>query len=171
MSQFPTIYAGQRVTADLLAQMTPTFAVKTATTTRSATTTITNDPDLTFTLTASTRYLVQGLLLFSADPAGDFKMGWTAPTGATFQWSMIGQPTSASAGSGSVITDGQDLTSNNFGLGGVTDNTKTMTAQLRGYLVLSTTPGTFALQWAQSVSSANATKLLAGTYLSLTRIA
>ena len=171
MSQFPTIYAGNRLTSGLLMSMMPTFALKTASTSRTATTTLVNDPDITFSVVANARYTVQGLLLFSADPAADLKIGWTAPTNANFQWSMIGQPTTASAGSGSVITDGQDLTSTSFGLGGVTSNAKVMTAQLRGYLTISATPGTFALQWAQSISNAAATSLLAGTSVTLTRVA
>ncbi|MEU6365777.1 hypothetical protein ABZ876_08475 [Streptomyces sp. NPDC046931] len=144
---------------------------KAATTSRASTTTITSDPDITFSVVAGATYLVEGLLLFAADPAGDFKMGWTAPASANFQWSCFGQASTASAGSGSVITDGQDLTSNSFGLGGVTDNNKTMTAQVRGYLTTAGTAGTFALQWAQITSSANATKLLAGTHVTLTRVA
>ena len=171
MSQFPTIYAGQRLTSGLLMSMMPQWALKTASTSRSATTTLASDPDITLSVTANARYIVQGLLLFAADPTADLKIGWTAPTNANFQWSMIGQSTAATAGSGSVITDGQDLTSTSFGLGGVTSNAKTMTAQLRGYLTVGSTAGTFALQWAQSTSSATATQLLAGTSVVLTRVA
>ncbi|MER6064822.1 hypothetical protein ABT167_27345 [Streptomyces sp. NPDC001792] len=143
------------------------LVVKAATTSRASTTTIASDPEITFTVVANTSYLVEGLILFAADPASDLKIGWTAPTGATFLWNVIGQPSTASASTGSVITDGQDLASTAFGLGGVTDNTKTMTGHLRGYLTVGATGGTFALQWAQITSGANATKVLAGTHVVL----
>ncbi|MGW2550715.1 hypothetical protein [Streptomyces sp. NPDC001635] len=158
-----------RLTVNGVGQSLPKY--KASTTNRTSTTSLAADPDITFPVVANATYLVDGLILFAADPAGDFKMGWTAPSGAAFQWSCFGQASTATAGSGSIITDGQDLTSTSFGLGGVTDNNKTMTAQVRGYLTVAGTAGNFVLQWAQVASSANATKLLAGTHVRLTRVA
>lgn len=167
-----TVSSDLTVTGDLtvsgVGQLLSKF--KTSTTSRTSTTTLTSDPDITFSVVANATYLVEGLILFAADPAADLKIGWTAPTGASFPWCALGQTSTATGGSGSVITDGQDLTSTSFGLGAVTDNTKTMTAQVRGYLTISSTAGTFALQWAQIVSSSTATKLLAGTHLTLKRV-
>jgi len=147
-------------------------AWKTADTSRTSTTTNTNDPDIAISVVANATYAVDGFLLFSADTAGDLKIGWTAPAGATFPWTATGQPAAATTGTGTVITNAQTLSSANYQLGGLgTGIANAMVAQVRGLLTIAGTGGSFNLQWSQVASSANATVMHAGTHVTLRRIA
>lgn len=169
-SIYPSLYAGQRFTASLAQSMVPIYAVKAADESVTSSTTLQDDDELQVSVEASAVYEVTGLLIFGADPAGDLKLGWSAPTSATFSWALMGGNASIAATSGSVILDRQTITSTGYQLGGVTANTTIMTARLRGILRVSTTAGTFKLQWAQLASSVNATIMKADSWIRLRRV-
>jgi hypothetical protein len=108
------------------------------------------------------------MLFFSGDTTGDLKIGFTAPANAQMRWAGTGQPTTATGTTGSVITDGQDLSNLNFGLGNVSGSI--MTVKLDGLIAVGLTGGTFGLMWAQTSSSSTATVLYDKSYLKLTRV-
>lgn len=167
---YPTIAAGQRVTASLLTSMLPITVVKQADEQRSSTTTMATDAELTLAVVANATYLFEGYVSYSqnlgASSTAGIKIGWTAPTGASLTWSSDGTdgPTSLTGqdATSQPITQTRSLPAN-----GVTS----MRAAPTGLLTVSSTAGTFGLQWAQVSSSATPTFVRAGSWLRLIRVA
>lgn len=170
MAQYPTIYAGQRVTAQLLMSMLPTFVRKGSDTTRSATTTFTDDPDLTITLEANAQYRVEFYIHYSSTSIAGFKTAWTTPSGASGLracWGVDTAPTSTANPTG----DGR------WGIHGFTTTvnygTRNGTNQALAWEtgdITTTSAGTLALQWAQTTSDASSTRVAARSYLRVERL-
>jgi len=169
---YPTPLAGQRLTANLLRSMQPQTVRKTADTSRSATTTTTADPHLTFEVEANAVYIWDGWVKYFADPAADLTVDFTVPTNALGEWNGF------AAGSGttgvgvttgySIRTEANDV-SQGRNFYGTTDLTHGVI--LHGLLRVSSTPGTFSLDWAQGTSNAIATVLYTDSWLRFQRIA
>src|SRR4051812_30104463 len=83
MSQYPVVYAGQRITATLLSSMLPLEAYKQTSLTRTATTTLADDPDLVIALEANATYFVEFFIKYAAVATEQFKPAWTVPSGAS----------------------------------------------------------------------------------------
>ncbi|MFI9200152.1 hypothetical protein [Streptomyces sp. NPDC053048] len=168
---YPTFLAGQRLTASLLTSALPQVARKTADTSRASTTTFASDPHLTFSVEANAVYVVDGWIKYFADPTPDIQVKFDAPTGSLGEWHQVaaGSSTTTTTTVGySVRTDTNDLTvSRNFY--GVSD--WDLGAVIHATLRVGSTAGTFALQWAQSTSSATATIVYTDSWLRLQRIA
>jgi hypothetical protein len=181
--QYPTYLAGQTLTAALLTAAQPVSAVKASDTPRSSTTTLTADPELTFSVLANGIYIVDGWIKYTGDPGSDITISWTVPTGAIGEWSGlgVGNPLISVNGSpGALIADtgsvrgymirpeSTDFTgSRGYGALSTTD---TLALQLEATLRVGSSDGTFALNWAQSVSSATATTVYTDSWLRLQRI-
>jgi hypothetical protein len=171
LSQYPTVYAGQRITTQLLSSMLPLFVRKVSDTNRAATTTFTDDPDLSITVEANAQYRVEFLIHYSSVAAAGFKTLWTVPSGATGLracWGVDISPTSTSNPTG----DGRwgihaFATTVNYG---TRDGTNQVMAWETGDLV-TTSAGTLALQWAQTTSNASSTRVAARSYLRIERLA
>lgn len=169
-SYYPVPLAGTPITADFLASMLPQMVEKFSDETRVSTTTNTNDNALFFPVEANAVYNVEGLLLYSARDDTDIKMGFTGPSGTTFDW-IIHASTQSQTGaltSLGVVADKQSIGATAFPLGGH-DPSITMTAVLRGRLDTAGTAGTFNLNWAQRVSNAVAATMRAGSWMKFTR--
>lgn len=169
MSKYPSLYAGQRATADLLDSMLPLQATKSADTSRASTTTLTADPDLQLAVAANAVYTVIGYIVYSqnatASSTTGITIGWSGPTSATLQWTSGGT-------SGPTATTTQDVVSNSIsGTRSLPSNLGTsMVAMPFGKLVTSSTAGTLAMTWAQVASNATATLMRAGSWLELRRV-
>jgi hypothetical protein len=182
-AQYPTFLAGQTLTAALLTSAQPMTALKNSDTARSSTTTLTADPELTFSVLANGVYIVDGWIKYTGDPASDITLSWTVPTGAIGEWSGlgVGNPLISANGSpGALVADtgsvrgymmraeSTDFTgSRGFGALSTTD---TLAIQLSATLRVGSSDGTFALNWAQSSSSATATTVYTDSWLRLQRI-
>lgn len=145
------------------------FARKPASTNRNSTVVNSPDPDLQLSVVASAVYEVSGMLIFSGDPNADLKIGFTAPTNATFSWNATGQNNAATSTVGPVITDAQTISNTGFILGCLSGNN--LTAKIQGLLRTQLTPGTFGLSWSQASSTGTDVILYADSYLRLTRVA
>lgn len=170
MSRYPTLYGGQRLTPALVRQLTADMIWKTANEDRAATTTLTADSDLTTTLEASAAYLVDFELHYATLSLAGFQTDWTVPSGAT------GGRSSVSAGS--AQTSYLDVPGN-FGVhafstavshGDRNSSSNQLWLMERG-IVTTTNAGTLAIRWAQDVSNAGNTRVGAGSWLSVKRIA
>ena len=136
---------------------------KTAQTQRSSTTTTTADPDLSgYTVAASSVYAVTGFILYSGASASspDMDMNFTLPaaTGAVVTAYIYDSNTNA-------LVDEVDLVNQSettFPL----NSTFGQYAMLTGYIQTGSA-GTVDLEWAQSVSSAFANNVNAGSWLRL----
>lgn len=169
---YPTLLAGQRITADLLRSMLPQTARKTADTSRAATTTTTADPHLAFDAAANAVYIWDGWVKYFADPAADLTIDFTVPSGSLGEWNGFA---AGSGTSGVGVTAGYSIRTESNDVSqprnyyGSTDLQHGLI--LHGILRTSTTAGTFSLDWAQGTSSATATILYTDSWLRFQRIA
>lgn len=130
-------------------------------TSRASTTTIAADPDLLLSLEAGHRYRLGGLLFIEADPAGDFKMDFSVPSGTVMKWRMLG-PNATGVADWTVYGETSSAVA-----GGIAQGT-IFAVRLEGIVDTGTTDGTLKFRWAQGTSNVFATKLLAGSSIALT---
>lgn len=180
---YPTLLAGQRITASLLSSMLPQVARKTADTSRSATTVSTADPHLQFSVVANAVYAWSGWVKYDGDPAADLVIVFTPPSGSLGEWAghgvgitVIGATNTPTIESNTVRSNGymirtesndvaQFRTYGNLSVG------NPLSVFLYGMLRVGSTSGTFSLDWSQSASSATATTLYTDSYIQMQRIA
>lgn len=167
MAVYPRLYAGQRLTADLLESMQPLHAAKTATTDRTSTTTVTADPELQLDVEASAEY--------------EFAFYWRV-SGITAGGVDI-QPTTPAGGSGSysctrLIADQADTgtrTSTRISFNVETEFSTTSTSAHQVFegtgRLYTSSAGVFSIDWAQNASNATATSFHADSWIRLKRIA
>ncbi|MFJ8146550.1 hypothetical protein ACIQ6R_15985 [Streptomyces sp. NPDC096048] len=163
MSQYPVLYAGRRLQTGLLSSMLPTEAYKRVTTTRTATTTTADDPDLAFTLEANAIYFVEFYVHYQAPSAELIKTTWSVPSGA------IGLRSAWGVASGVVSAD-----PSGDGRWGIHAFTTTCTYGTRSSAsqsmlvetgqVETTAAGTVAFQWAQATSGLTGVQVCSGSY-------
>ncbi|MCX4232799.1 hypothetical protein [Streptomyces ortus] len=155
----------------------PAYVYKAASTDRGSTTTLTADPDLTFTLAANAVYIVEFHLFVGSGATGLMTTDWTVPSGATGFKALTG-PASTAAGDGGAHNLGDDV-NGRFGVHGFATtatygyrnaNTNLLHAIETG-TVITTTGGTCTLRWAQAVSNATNTRMGLGSWARATRIA
>jgi hypothetical protein len=151
------------------------YVAKTADETVTSSTTLQNDDHLILSVVANAVYTFTLDLYMqeSTDFAGDFKMSFTCPTGATFDMHGAGaHATSLTAGTSSdgewigKLATASAAATLGFGVG-----TGLTAARVYGRLVMSSTAGNFQLQWAQNVSDGTGTTLKAGSIMTMTRVA
>jgi hypothetical protein len=152
-----TFSAGQRLTASGLRSALGLRARKAADTARTTTVTLTADPDLTLSVLANTVYLVKISMLYkgAATNTGDFKLGFSVPSGASLAGGFTGiaNPLGVTI---IPVTASSTLTSYSNGTG------NPLWCMVTATLVTSAA-GSLTLTWAQNTSSATATTLMAGS--------
>src|SRR5215472_12558663 len=144
----------------------PLAAYRTSTQSVTSSTTLVNDTQLSVAVAANAVYRVELGMTYTADTAGDIKLGWTTPAGATIATAVtVGLSLTAAAATDDV-TVGASSTPVFGGIGAGAN------AALQYIFILTTssTAGTLQLQWAQNSSSATATTVNAGSYLIAQRI-
>lgn len=161
MSTYPAIYAGQRITANLLTQMLPLWAVKAGSTSRSATTTLADDADLILPLPRAGTWAFEAWLNYTGGTLGasDLKLSMAYSAASSFgAWGLNGITTAST----SQLNAGGNALSASLSLG--TNGGFFLTADIKGTLVATAT-GTLSLQWAQNTSNATATTLRQGCWI------
>lgn len=145
-----------------------TTVVKPTTTARASTTVLANDPALVVPVVANATYELSGWLAYNgiASAAGDFKVDWTVPAGTNFAWARNGYISNSVNQTDTVVTD--EVTIRVLGTFGVIT---TVSAPFKGIVTTAGTAGNLQLRWAQNVSSATATSLVAGSYIKIERVA
>lgn len=174
MSRYPDVVAGVVSVATLQA-MIPDITVKPASTDRTSTTTVADDPDLAGIALGVGTWSVR-MLLFATTVTTNtqkFKTQW----GFTGTWNS---PIRACIGPGSTNTAARaDITPSQFsGMPSNSDNTYGFAAstgfnvveELCDFVVV-TVAGTLSLKWAQASSSGNATSLKSGSSVTVRQIA
>lgn len=154
-------------------------ARKTTDTSRTSTTTLANDPQLTFSVAANSTYLIDGFIKYSGP--GDVQLAWALPSGALGEWSGFGNGTSVVSGTAGGGTQQDASTSWGYTMrtestdislgrtyGGIT--TTPFAVHIRGTLRVGATAGTFALQWAQGGSNATASVVYTDSHLRLQKV-
>ncbi len=140
-------------------------AIKTATQTVNNSAVLVDDNKLQVYLQASESVAFDAIIRYSGDSAADIVIAFVAPSGATVRWDNEGS---------SYITTGDVLTvSNSEIIEGATRSfgavAGTRTLNLRGWVVMSTTPGALKMQFAQNVATAANTNVLVGSMLRVYR--
>lgn len=165
MSQYPVVVAGIAVTSALLQSMLPQNALKSSSTSRTSTTTLAADPDLTVPVLANGKYDVELSLVYNgaATGAGDLKCSWSVPSGASFAGGFVGVSNPLGVAILPVTASSVQVTYGN-GTGNA------LWCMVSGTLFMSSTPGNLVLTWAQNSSSGTATTLMTGSKLSARRV-
>lgn len=143
-----------------------TTVVKTADESVTSSTTLQSDDVLLLPVTAGTSYAFEGFLYATGPSAGDFKLAFTFPTGATFvafvhHIGANGAVDSFKSGTNPLTTSGGSLSLATGAADGVA---------IKGGIIVAGTAGNVQLQWAQDASSATPTIVKAGSWLRLTKV-
>ncbi|MGC5565348.1 hypothetical protein ACPYPG_21270 [Streptomyces sp. FR-108] len=172
-----TVSGDLTVTGAVSGWNVPVYVYKAAATDRTSTTTLTADPDLTFTLAANAVYVVEFHLFVGSGTTGLMTTDWTTPSGATGLKAITG-PASTAVGDSANHNLGDDI-NGRFGVHGFATtvtygcrnaNTNLLHA-IETATVVTTTGGTCAVRWAQAVSNGTATRMGLGSWARATRIA
>lgn len=120
--------------------------------------TLQNDDDLTFSVAASSTYVVEGVMFVTSAATPDFKFQWSLPASATID-GVVRQTSSSilkfSEAAATTIAYAAD------------DDIHHFTA----ILITAGTAGTAVLQWAQNTSDASNTTMNAGSWLRWIKVA
>jgi hypothetical protein len=135
---------------------------KTATETRTSTSTLANDASLLFTMAASTNYFIQIRLWFDTTAAADFKFALTGPASPTLVrlFRRAIDPTNLTTlvvASEVAYTASTALAAGTGTTGGYID--------FEINVQNGVTAGVFAFQWSQNTLDASNTSVLLGSYL------
>ena len=152
-----------------------TYVVKTADETVTSSATVQDDDELQFACNVTSAvYDVYGNIVYGAGGAASvtgFKYTFTGPTGATFNWvPHVKIDTDGTNAATSIWQTGLSLTQT-VSAGGAGAVATTMTARPSGLLVVGANTGTFKLRWSQSTSNGTGTKVYAGSFLHVRRVA
>jgi len=118
-------------------------------------TTLSDDAELLFTPTINKVYHFELRLYIQSATAADFKVGWSVPSGAT----VLGLE--ADIWRNDILQNADDQT---VAFAVATDGNLEMML-LCGKILMSSTSGSAAVQWAQNVSNGGNTTVLAGSTL------
>lgn len=128
-----------------------------------STTTLTDDTQLTTSLVASVTYILDAVLIYTADAGGDFKAGVTVPGGCTVNGFCHNLPATQTGALGDETHD--QFTEASTPIGGGSGAT-VMAMHIRAK-VWSGSGGTFAIKWAQGTSNINGTVLKQHSHMEL----
>lgn len=131
-----------------------------------------DDPHLAASVLANAVYAIEVYGTYQAGATGQIKFQMTFPAGATIEsgsWEYdAGTDASGAVNWASTV---MGLTSPGSFVVGLVGTGGNVPFRLSGLLIVGSTAGTLALQWAQNVSHATATILRKGTWMKLTRAA
>ncbi|MFI6762705.1 hypothetical protein ACIBF5_26590, partial [Micromonospora sp. NPDC050417] len=127
-----------------------------------------DDTQLRFTgLPGASTWAVDSMLFFQTAAAADLKIGWSGPSGATFNWTPVAHGNTSTTSPDPIVLAWIGSISDTAVVGGPPFGTMAP----RGTLVVPAgSGGNFQFRWAQNVSTASQTAVAAGSWLRLMRI-
>lgn len=154
-------------------QYFPVTVFRTTDLDRASTTTFAADPVLQATLAASAKYKVEVYLNYGALLAADIKTQWTVPAGATGNRSVMGPgSTSTNATADNIsMRSGVHGFSTAITYSGVRDSQSALSIAVETGIITTTTGGTLSLDWAQVTTNATGSRMGAGSFMTVTRVA
>lgn len=126
--------------------------------------TMSTDADLAFPVDPNEVWTVTVLFIYDSGTTPDFKAGWSIPSGASIVHGQIASQLGTTAATSTSIRNSAGETATGFGLGAVGVGTL-ITATLHATIVVGSTGGTIAVQWAQNTADPSDTTLHAGSHL------
>lgn len=160
------------ITSDSIAAATPAKAVKSADQSVSSAntgTTLVDATDLAIALGVGETWAFEAVLFYEGSTAGDLKVGFSLPAGATLVWGGYAPAPAIAAFASTAQFSIQTGTGTN-GYGGVGAGNG-LIAILRGLIVNPTNAGNLQLRFAQLASDATATILKANSHIVATKLA
>lgn len=161
--QYPPVLAGQVLTAGLIQAFAEYASWKSGDTSRTTTTTLTADPDLTLTVPAAGTYRLDGYLDYEGGTGGASDLAISFASVGTLRYHIV------YAGAG---TGGANVGNTNVGGGTVALRTQgagvLCGASIKG-MIIAPSSGSITLDWAQNTSSGTATIVHAQSWISLRR--
>lgn len=156
----------------------PLFARLTSNTTSlvNNSTTLVDITGMSVALEANSVYELRGMIIYSADTAADFKMGWTVPAGTTGTWAALAMQSSSATANSSTSARWQTQTDYTEteqlgGVGtGITSESTRSFALFQGLVITSATAGNIVMRGAQQTAHASDAGVGIGTYMVLTRV-
>jgi hypothetical protein len=124
----------------------PTVVIKSADETVTGSTTLQDDDDLLLALGANEVWEFELVAWVTSNGTADVKVGFTAPAGATVEWSRPGMSNAAGTVLGTGIISGSGSSEGYFG------STGGSLVRLIGRVENGATPGNLQMQWAQNTS-------------------
>jgi len=168
---WPGYTGGQRLTAAALQAGQHMIVTKTANTDRASTTTLADDPDLTFTVAAGAVYAIEFFLHYACTTAAGFKTAWDVPSGASGNKGVQGPGSSATDGSANNISMRSGV--HGFSTTVAYGSRNSANNQCLAYeeaLITTSVAGVIAIQWAQNSSNATASRVGAGSWARCLRV-
>ena len=126
----------------------------------SSSTTLQNDDELKYAMSANTNYHFEISVLYTGGTTGDMKFSITTPSGGDL-WASGFIPSGGTVSLFGPITSSGGVVSGLDALG----TTNPTMIFIRGVVMNGATAGDLQFQWAQNASSATATTVYAGSYL------
>jgi hypothetical protein len=147
------------------------FVSKGADQTVNNSTVLVNDSALALSVVANAKYILEAYVKYDSGTTPDIKFAWTGPAGATLDW-IPNTPPAGATGVNSALSVGNTAIGDGAAVaaGGVGAGTAVV-AHMTGTLTVAGTAGSLQLRWAQNTGDASDTKVLAGSWLRLTRVA
>lgn len=149
--------------------VTHPYVRKTATESVTTSSVLQDDDELFVSVEANSFYIIAAVLFYDGATTGDFKFKFIGPTSATFGFSaMIPSLAITTVAGNTTNFDAFDET-DTLSVGAVGAGT-VLSIAINGILVVSSTAGTFKLQWAQGTSDATASRVFANSFIKLTKV-
>jgi len=153
----------------------PVLKQKATTTNRASTTTLTNDPDLTYAITAAGTYRVQvcaGWSTNSGSQGINANLNYSGTLGNSLAHYEVFSVTGVASPSVASLSTAVSSTVTGAGLGsGAVDNGGIYTPFMIDAVFVASTAGTVAFAWAQDFSAVTNLGIDAGSYMIITRLA
>lgn len=150
--------------ATAISELRPLFARKTGDETIISNATLQGDDDLFVTVAANTVYEFRLRAIINSGTTPDFKMGWTFPTGLTMTYDLF---EGESLGTVANIIQGPYIQTDVPPVS-TTGSDQPWIAQ--GLVIVGSTAGDLAWQWAQNTLTASNTIVRAGSHLLLRKV-
>lgn len=168
--------AGQKVRASDLNAGIPVLARATSDITVNNSVTQVNATGLVVAVEANAVYAFDGWIYYETNPTADIKFGVTGPSGYSAVMSWRGPPVSTNP----VVNqerinyiDSGAFAPGNYSLGGDDEFTGSVwiTAEPKGVITIGATAGSFQVIFAQNTANASNTKVKAGSWIRIMRLA
>jgi len=160
-----------------VSELQPKYVQKTSETQyKQSDTALANDDTLVVQMAANAKYRYELGLFIVGNEAGDFKFGFTFPTGAVLNQLQIAgfvNDSGLSGGNTSATVEYHAIlaaSSPSLGLS-IGNSTTPLGYLVEGTITTAATAGAFQLQWAQATSNATQTKVKSGSWIELRRVA
>ena len=175
MPTYPTIAAGQKLTASLLQSMLDNVIVKGTTQTITNSTTLVTDTELQVPVVANASYEIEFNLRYAGLLAAGFKTCWVYPSGASGNKWVMGP---GSANVASTDADTTEMRWSIHGAGTVVNYSEPRNSTSlqtfcweRGRVDVGSTAGTVLIQYAQKTANATGTQVVPASYVRYRRVA